>query len=46
MEILMLLLGFGIAVLAVPPKLTTTIQRTVRRRAAQLIQKKNTKGDL
>lgn len=41
----MLIVGFGIAVLVVPPTISKSIQRTVRRRVGRLIQQ-NKKGDL
>ena len=45
MEILMLLLGFAAAMLVVPPKASKTLQRAVRRKVGQLLQKNTNKKD-
>lgn len=45
MEILMLFVGFGTAVLVVPPAASKSIQRTVRRKVGQLTRKNTNKKD-
>ncbi|MFP3397640.1 hypothetical protein SB749_15020 [Brevibacterium sp. SIMBA_078] len=45
MEILMIMLGFATALLVVPPKVSKTLQRAVRRKVGHLIRKNTNKKD-